>query len=71
MVGLSRHCPDGRRWRSTVACHDQPDGREDDDADAEWAEEALAARLASVTEHGRMYSTAGSGPLDDSTRLPR
>jgi len=71
MARFAGHCPDGRRWRSTVASHDQPDGSEDDDTDAEWPEEALAARLASVTEHGRMYITAGSGPLDVFTRLWR
>jgi hypothetical protein len=71
MVRFARHCPDGRRRRSAVACQDQSDGSEGDDTDAERPEEAPAARSASVTEHGRMYSTAGSGPLAAAANLPR
>jgi hypothetical protein len=71
MVRLARHSADGRRRRSAIAGEDRADTDEDDDTDAERPEEAPAARLASVTKHGRMYSTAGSGPLDVSTGRPR
>jgi hypothetical protein len=61
-VSLARDGAD-RLGRCAVARNDQADGGEGDDADAEWSEESLAARTASVTDHGRIYSTAESGPL--------
>ena len=61
-----------RRWRRcAVAGHDRTDGDEDDDTDAEWPEEAPAARTASVTEHGRMYSTTEGGSLGAATDPPQ
>jgi hypothetical protein len=62
-MGLGRDRTGRRWWRCAVARHDRADADEDEDAEAEWPKEAPAARTASVTEHGRMYSTASIGSL--------
>ena len=53
---------DGGPGCRAVAGKDEGDPDEDDGTDAEWPEKVPAARAASVTEHGRMYSIPEGGP---------